>query len=268
MRLPGTILAIALLPICSCDTDSNIEKVPTRSEEIPVGNESNVANASPEHYPASGTDTAPNTSSETTTGTDTAADPSFCTEDGATLHAEPGFDFDGDGQDDMLCVDPTGAKSIRYASGGDWSMTSAWCTHEGAMLAVSDDNGDGRSDLVCTDDKWNRWVADATDQGAFDFEAGVRDTWCTHDSTKRFPGDFDGDGKGDEFCADAKGGKWWRYGSGGSKHAASLWCTHTGSWIEVFDANGDGRADLICRDGDGNRWESVARADGSFGFDQ
>jgi hypothetical protein len=284
MRLHGMILAMAMLPMSSCKTESNIQKVPAPAKQTPVDDGSRGEDGVPAPYPAPGGGPSPQTASETATATATATacatgedcgggpnaasfDPSWCSQDGATKYMEPDLDFDADGQADSLCVDQAGMKSIRYGSGETWDATSPWCTQQGAKLTVSDENGDGRSDLVCTDAESNRIVAHATKDGAFDFEAGAGDAWCTHEGAKRFAGDFDGDGKPDEFCADAKGGKWWRYGRGTSQQAATLWCTHTGSWIEVFDSNGDGRTDLICRDGSGNRWESLARADGSFGFD-
>lgn len=115
-------------------------------------------------------------------GTDWARDADWCHQLGAELRIG---DFNGDGQDDMLCHDPSGQKWIDYANqggqfyGAEWYRKANDCNQPGVKMTLGDFNGDGRDDMLCYNQKGHRWIDYADAKGQFLGTDWRRDTgWC------------------------------------------------------------------------------------------
>lgn len=76
-----------------------------------------------------------------------------------------------------------------------------------------------------------------------------------------YPGDFNGDGRGDLLCHDPSTGARHRkysettgFSASWTSWSSNAWCNHAGSRVFVGDFNGDGRDDLLCSDTSGRKW--------------
>lgn len=102
-------------------------------------------------------------------GTDWERSANWCTTTSKQLLVG---DFNGDNRDDMLCHSSS-TKWIDYTDsnsqlmGTDWSASSTWCTHSGAVLKAQDMNNDGRDDLYCYDSGGSKWIDYADANGVF-----------------------------------------------------------------------------------------------------
>ncbi|MEM9455186.1 MAG: FG-GAP-like repeat-containing protein [Myxococcota bacterium] len=210
-------------------------------------------------------------------GTNWSRDADWCDNDDQQLHLG---DFDGDGDDDMLCHDASsGFKWIDYAANGqflgtNWSRDATWCDNNSQRLHIGDFDGDGRDDMLCHDlsSGW-KWIDYANASGQFLGTNWSRDAnWCRDTSQELFIGDFNGDEHDDMLCHDAvTGWKWIDYadasgqflGTNWSRDAG--WCNQPAQRLFVGDYNGDGRDDLLCHDvGTGTKWIDYANASGQF----
>ncbi len=190
-------------------------------------------------------------------------------------------DYNGDGKDDLLCHDVvTGKKWIDLANasghlfGTNWSRDARWCNHDAAELFKGDFNGDGRTDMLCHDNKTGKkWVDLADGAGHFGGTDWSRDAgWCNHATGRLLVGDFNGDARDDILCHDISTGKKWIdfanasgqfLGTNWSRE--SNWCRHDNGRLFVGDFNGDGRDDLLCHDvSTGKKWVDLANASGQF----
>lgn len=137
---------------------------------------------------------------------------------------------------------------------GSFAVSTAWCTHTGAVLHHGDFDGDGADDLMCRD-RARIWMDYADDRG---FLTGTTDwwastDWCTQAGAQFHLGDFNGDGRTDRLC---KGAGLFAidYASPQGRFEGTdwsmrrNWCTHAGARLHLGDFNGDGRTDLLCRD--------------------
>ncbi len=192
-------------------------------------------------------------------------------------------DFNGDGRDDQLCFDyVSGARYIDYADasghfdGSGWSNTTAWCNATSTRrLFVGDFNGDGRADLYCHDFVTGEQFVDIADaSGHFNGTNWSQSIgFCNGNETRQLViGDFNGDGRSDLLCYDAKiSGKWISYATSSGTFGGidvtinNAWCTSQGTRLYVGDVNGDGRDDLICHNvKTGAKHVDYASLSGSF----
>ncbi len=177
-------------------------------------------------------------------------------------------DFNGDGNEDGLVLDPdTGAWWFADEAGtiGTWatlSPTTGWDHH-----LTGDFNGDGRTDLASfRNGTW--WVhrsqgstsAAAANWGTLSPSSG----WTDH-----LVGDFDGDG--DDDIASYRNGAWTVARSTGSSFSLSSWGTlsPTTGWDShhIGDFNGDGDDDIASYRSAEEAW-ALLPADGSVAGDQ
>jgi hypothetical protein len=155
-----------------------------------------------------------------------STDQNWCINSGELLFIG---DFDGDGQDDLLCYvrrgyTNAGRKRIDFADpwgkfhGADFdtldypTAAQTWCTNEGESIFVGDFNGDGKDDLLCYVaagyDYYGRKRLDyANSAGTFfgtEYDTlshpEVAQNWCTNAGESLRVGDFSGDGKDDLLC--------------------------------------------------------------------
>lgn len=197
---------------------------------------------------------------------------SFCAAAGERLLTG---DFDGDGRTDLLCHNTTGYRIALATLGGVFggissSTPAERCTHAGATLRTADVNGDGRTDLLCTDPA-NVWVEWADARGEFQ---GVWDDNVT--STVLCPAggvfhlaDVNGDGRSDVICREGStlrvrlalpSGRI----STSVRTTSTVYCTHAGAEGSFKDVNGDGRADWVCRGTSGWMWADYADEYGRY----
>lgn len=137
----------------------------------------------------------------------------------------------------------------------DLTLTTAWCTHAGAVLYTGDFNGDGATDLLCRDPR-RFWIdyADGTGRLSGTTDWFVDSVWCTHANSKLWLGDLNGDGRTDLLCKDPSAA-WYDFadaeGHFGTPDGVNnfRFCTETDATLYVADLNKDRRADLLCRQG-------------------
>ncbi|MCA9704985.1 MAG: VCBS repeat-containing protein [Myxococcales bacterium] len=165
-------------------------------------------------------------------------------------------DYDGDGDDDLLCHD-VGDGTVWVAGSGPPPRggSAGWC-HEGTQrLHTGDFDGDGRDDLLCHERGTGQlWVDLAGPTGAFsgpDFTAA--DVWCPGDTQQLLVGDFDADGRDDLLCHDyASGLRWidWAEDAplfgGTDAFVPGGWCQGHDQRIHVGRFDADAADDLLC----------------------
>lgn len=200
----------------------------------------------------------------------------WCYHHGSQLHLG---DFNGDGKTDMLCHDSrNGYKWVALAneggsfSGTSWKKDMKWCGHAGSRLMIGDFNGDGRSDLLCSDFK-NKWISLAQKGGTFSGTSSHKATgWCSHAGSSMYVADFDGDLRDDLLCHDSVGRSWVMLFKGkGAISGRTDWYSSGQNWcssqLHLGYLNGDKRADMLChRPKDGYKWISVAKANGTLSY--
>ncbi len=190
-------------------------------------------------------------------------------------------DYNGDGEDDILCHDViTGEKWIDFANtsgqfmGTDWNRDGGWCRADSSELFKGDFNGDGRTDLLCHDNRGGtKWIDFADVNGQFNGTDWSREAgWCNRGTARLLIGDFNGDSRDDLLCHDiASGEKWIDFADAAGEFGGTNWSRTTG-WCQretarllVGDFNGDGRDDLLCHDvASGEKWIDVADGSGHF----
>ncbi|MEM7828372.1 MAG: S8 family serine peptidase [Candidatus Aenigmatarchaeota archaeon] len=166
-------------------------------------------------------------------------------------------DFNGDGKDDILTVDPNGNAVLRQSAGGAGTWTgwqNFWATWPSSYsrVYVGDFNGDGKDDIFTI----NPWTGAAVIRQSVvsgsDWN-GWSNKWAALPSnyTELYVGDFNGDGRDDLLTRDpltgyvvirqsvVSGGNW----TGWSNKWASWPKTY--SRLSVGDFNGDGKDDVL-----------------------
>lgn len=185
-------------------------------------------------------------------------------------------DFNGDGHDDILWRDSSGALTdwLGTANGGftsNWANAGTNVPTDWTVVGTGDFNGDGRTDVlwrnsagVVTD-----WLS--TESGGFNpnwanASFGVPVSW-----TIAGTGDFNGDGITDVLWRNSDGTlvDWLGDSNGGFSANWANAPTGVGSeWkiAEIGDFNGDGVDDILWRNTNGQVTEWLGNANGNGGF--
>jgi hypothetical protein len=194
-------------------------------------------------------------------------------------------DYNGDGQEDLLCRDVLGggqwvdyANSSAELNGEDWSSGSGWCNSDQMRTVMKGDfNGDGRTDQLCfAIASGSLYVDYANSSGEFggqDWSAS--NGFCNSAESRRvYIGDFNNDGRDDLLCHDRSSGDLWvDYASSSGQFNGINWSSSAGFCsnsttrrLFVSDFNADGRDDLLCEDvASGGKWIDYANSSGEFG---
>lgn len=184
------------------------------------------------------------------------------------------LDYDGDGFNDIFCVDTYGGvlnnKKISFArSTGSGTFVSAgsisnWCGTSGVTIGAADFNGDGKSDIMCFDQAGSTSIVYSTSTSAavaFSTPSTPLTGWCINPSTiprrlgsnaspgKVYTTDFNGDGLQDLWCHLTDGTVKVALSTGTSFFLSAMpwrtgFCT-TGK-MGTADFNGDGLTDVWC----------------------
>jgi hypothetical protein len=183
-------------------------------------------------------------------------------------------DFDGDGQDDLLCFDPTGnTLELNYAASRplfgatDATLASTWCD---GTIHTGDFDGNGRSDLLCRHGTALR-VDLSSGVLASPFAGSDWETTTTFCSTgELFVGRLNGDSRDDLLCRKPGTSFGIRFASpsgtfaGATLSVTSAWCGQT---LFTGDVDGEGHTDLICWDAAGDRiWVDLFDSTPAFPF--
>lgn len=187
-------------------------------------------------------------------------------------------DFNGDGKDDIVCIDGggsslsvmvstgTGVQSPNTSSNGVvWS--TAWCSAATDRLTAVDVNGDGNTDLHCRSENGAQRILLSTgtlltSASTANPDGLVLNNWCAGSGAQIDWGDFNGDGMPDLLCTvngtqsvklttiTATGVTLVDPGGSGSV-VKSDWCTAAAAKVKFADINGDALQDLACDQTDG-----------------
>lgn len=193
-------------------------------------------------------------------------------------------DFDGDGDEDVLCVrhgefqvEVSHASSAGYLVSSHLGRALLPCAglHAGHLL-VADTDGDGRDELLCHDTNYGNLEA-------HDVLTGLGYTWrrrspdfCAREFDRLYVGDFNRDGRDDLLCHSKHTGErriehanssghydWSSYGD----VEGSSWCSGRDTMLHIGDFDGDRRADMMCRNTQTGAFEIDRASNGFNGTD-
>lgn len=152
------------------------------------------------------------------------------------------LDHDGQGADELLWYDPTGARAARLwqlSGSRQWTSRQLGAPPTGATPVVGDLSGDGRADLLWHGGTGGDLLSRATAAGTF-----VSESFWPEGGLDPFVGNFDGDDADDVIWYDDETGRgvlWW----GGSTLSAAPFDIGTGSTLRVGQFDGIGGDDLL-----------------------
>lgn len=183
-----------------------------------------------------------------------------------------GFDFDGDGRDDIFWYHLESTQVANWLGTANGSFIPNPDSNDlapGRVLAVGDFNGDGRTDALWQFG-WEVSQSLTGGGGSFYFQwfAGFV-TNVTSDMQVAGVGDFNGDGQDDVLWLTGQTSltSWLgRAGHGLLYHQISAATTIDPSWsvVGTGDFNGDGRDDLLLRTADGTVTDWLGQPNGTF----
>lgn len=168
-------------------------------------------------------------------------------------------DFDGDGRDDALLVQPeTGSWLSTIGAPGSFQYTPGQFNVTGEPLALKL-NDDNRADLFVYDAQSGQWLqAMSTGDGRFLTSTG---TW--HAGLEVVTGDFDGNGRDDLF-ARYFDGRWFQAFSDGEGYYQQRYGLGLGpGHLYAADFNADGLADIFAYDAPTGQWTMAFSVNGS-----
>jgi len=172
-------------------------------------------------------------------------------------------DFNGDKKDDILCHSTdTGYKwialttdTLGFNGGNTWHKNMGWCHHAHSRLYMGDFNGDGLTDMMCSDNIGSKWIAyNHKGQYFINNDWYLAMNWCGENGQSVFMriADVNGDKKDDMICHSHSGQTWVAYAlpqNGFTRAHYSYrgsWCGlgERGFFVGKFDH--DDRADIMC----------------------
>jgi hypothetical protein len=182
-------------------------------------------------------------------------------------------DFNGDGRTDLLVYEDGLSSVPIYFSNGNGTFTvtnrtpaatTNWIHDQFARRIVGDFDGDGRADVAVWKSSWTSTpIYFSNGDGTFrvtNVSHAQGQNWL-NEATRRFVGDFDGDGRTDVACAMSGWSSTpinFSDGLGGftktNAATTTYWINDTGKDQMVGDFNGDGRTDIAVR---GAGWNST-----------
>ena len=190
-----------------------------------------------------------------------------------------GGDYNGDGKQDLMCIDGTSTGAIAgtyrvavstgagtFAAYGTWPASGSWCA--GGGIINSDVNADGKTDLICrtANSQTSSAVALATTSGAFaSVGTGITGVWTSPLATETFAvysADVNGDDRRDIIfrrflpataTTAAKSSLRVAFSNGnGTFRLAPIWAdpyyymNACDAGIVFVDLNADGKLDVSC----------------------
>ncbi len=194
-------------------------------------------------------------------------------------------DFNGDGKTDLACyTGNTGSWNIALSTGTGW-QSEFW--NGGPLLVdewnvvpvpgqcfAADFNGDGKTDLACSDGVDGTWSVALSTGSGWNTESWSGGPVVPLPMTQQcLTGDMNGDGKADLACWTGEGGGWAVALSTGTSWNASIWSggpIPVDEWNVIpvpnqcfaADFNGDKKTDIVCSDGTNSIW-NVSLSTGS-----
>lgn len=177
-------------------------------------------------------------------------------------------DFDGDGRDEILWRNDSGAV-LTWVAKGEHVFVSGSTADAGVdwhIAGTGDFNGDGRDDVLWRKDNGDvtTWLGQANGSFASNFENAfyeVDKSWQIAGT-----GDFNGDGRTDMLWRHESGEvlNWLGQANGGFVSNANANAGLDWRIVGTGDYNGDGRDDVLWRNDNGALTNWLGQANGSF----
>ena len=169
---------------------------------------------------------------------------------GTTITTQAAFDFNGDGQSDVLWRNArTGANAIwKSASSGALQSVAGVADLNWEIVGADDFNGDGKSDVLWRNKRTGAnaiWYSG--NEGSAQAMKGVTDLAWKIVGT----GDFDGDGKSDVLWRNNRTGAAaiWKSGNYNTQQAMTRVTNLAWQIVGTADLDGDGKSDVLWRNG-------------------
>lgn len=205
-------------------------------------------------------------------GTNVSTGGSWCNADTQQLHVG---DFDGDGDDDLLCHDyADGRRWVDHADGAaifggtDSYIAASWCDGKYQRLHVGRLDGDIDDDLLCHDTRSGTLYFDYAAGGTFDGTNNVKGPWCMGGGQRLMVGNVQGAGNAELVCFDGDDGKTYvdmlPYNGTDWVNDGNDWCDEPHQRVRLGNVDGDEHDDLVCFDMvSGARWVDYAEDPGT-----